>query len=334
MCEEFFEIEDVNYMQSFYCPGPCVNCNIWKKDKDTVLEKELSADMVANVFKSKILADARYFDLTGGESQLSVHYIETIKTIADNFENPFIHTNISGWYTDIHVAKTKEALEYVEPENFRLDISLDGREENYKKIRLHKDGFNKAVQTAKELKKLGIVVRFVMIIYKENYEDIVWLKEFAENIGVGYFYGYARNSSNFLNNNNRDLHFSEEDIEQIEASLNQVGWLSERRLANWKWAKSIHRNKVPYFDCFMGKKAIVITPYGDVYPCNEMVPQLLMGNLQQCNGDLDTLLSQPKAKEVLVKVREKVCQPCSMLCAHKVSFPWGKQTGLLSKESI
>lgn len=328
---KIYEIEDLNIMISLFCPGKCVNCNIWTYPKEIITKNEIDTALINKALKSKSLKNTFYFDLTGGESQLSPKYLEVIKSIANNIKNPFVHTNISGWYPETHYRKTKEAIKFIPPERFRIDISLDGRPENYAKIRLVPNGWEKAIKTAKLLKKLGIIIRFTMIIYKENINDIEWLVDFANNLGVGYYFGYPRGSNNYLNSSPKKDYFSNKEIEIIEKKLLKVGWLNERRISNWLWAKSIYLDEVPYFDCYMGRKSLVIDPYGNVYPCNEMVDFLNMGNLKDFNGNLDELLSSPKAIEVLEKIEKKECQPCTMLCAHKIKFPWGYQTGMISK---
>lgn len=322
-----YKIDDINYMVSLFCPGECVNCNIWQYDKDEIRKNEISLEIFSNIFKSKYLKDTNYFDLTAGESQLSPKYVDVVKTIALNKPNAFVHTNISGWYPKKHFEVTQECLKYIKKENFRLDISLDGSEENYKKIRLVKNGYSKVQETISLLKTLGINLRVTMIVYKDNYKDIPWLVNFAKENNIGYFIGYARNAG-LLQNKENMYSYDENILEEIEFLLNKVHWLDERRKPNWLWAKSIYQNQIPYFDCYMGKRAIVIDPYGNVLPCNEMISDLKMGNLNDFEGNLDSLLESSQALEVIKKVQRKECQPCSMLCAHKIEFPWGKQVGL------
>jgi len=322
-----YKIEDINYMVSLYCPGKCVNCNIWEYGKE-IINNEIDINLFENVLQSQVLTDTNYFDLTAGESQLSSKYLEIIKLISKYKPNAFIHTNISGWYPNKHLEITTKCLQYIKKENFRIDISLDGSRQNYEKNRLVKDGYDKVIKTIKLLKPLGINLRVIMIIYKDNYQDIPWLVEFAKEHEIGYFFGYARNA-NLLQNKNTKFAYSKNELTEIENLLYNIGWLDKKRLPNWLWAKSIYQDNIPFFECYMGKKAIVINPYGDVYPCNECLDFLHMGNIKDFNGDLDKLLHSKKALNVIEKVEKKKCQPCGMLCAHKIEFSWGKQTGMI-----
>ena len=323
-----YSIEDLNFMLSLYCPGECLNCNIWRYDKKEIQEGELHLDLFAKTLKSKQLKNCNYFDLTAGESQLSQKYVDVVKMIIKEKKNAFIHTNISGWYPKKHLEVTQQCLKYIDKENFRIDISLDGSEDNYNKVRLLKDGYAKVMQTIQLLKPLGIKLRVTMIVYKENYQDIPWLVNFAKEQGIGYFIGYARNAS-LLQNKTNHFSYTQKELNTIENYLQDIAWLTPKRKPNWLWAKSIYENNTPFFECYMGQKALVIDPYGSVYPCNESLDFLNMGNLKDFNGDLDALLESDKAKSVIKKVQNKECQPCKMLCAHKIEFPWGKQSGML-----
>lgn len=323
-----YKIEDMNFMVSLYCPGECVNCNIWQYEKGEITKDELNLETLETLLKSDALKGLKYIDLTAGESQLSSKYIDVVRLICKYFPEAIIHTNISGWYPQKHLKVVKECLNYVKPDKFRIDVSLDGNRENYQKIRLVKDGFNKVLETIELLRELPIILRTTMIVYKENYKDIPWLVDFANEKGLGYFIGYARNAS-LLNNTENKYSYSEELLEEIEFLLKKVGWLNERRMPNWLWAKSIYQDNIPEFKCFMGQQALVVDPQGNVFPCNDLLPQLNMGNIRDFNGDLDRLLHSKMALGVIEKVQKKECQPCGMLCAHKIEFPWGKQTGLL-----
>ncbi len=323
-----YQIEDINYMVSLYCPGKCVNCNIWQYEKNEITNNEIEIEIFEKTIQSKYLEKTNYFDLTAGESQLSQKYVEAVRVISKYKKDAFLHTNISGWYPQKHHEVVKECLKYISPKNFRIDISLDGSKENYEKVRLVKNGYGKVIETVNLLKSLGIQIRLTMIVYKENYKDIPWVVDFAKELEVGYFIGYSRNAG-LLQNKDKIYSYTDNELEEIEFLLTKVNWLDERRKPNWLWAKSIYKNSVPLFNCFMGSRSLVIDPYGNVFPCNECLEFLKMGNLKDFNGDLDLLLESKKALDVLKKVEKKECQPCSMLCAHKIEFPWGKQVGML-----
>ncbi len=316
-----YNIKDFQYMVSLYCPGECVNCGIWKLDKNELFKQEIDISLFEKVLQSKALENANYIQLTGGEVQLSSKYIEAVKLISKYKKDAFIHTNISGWYPKKHFEVVSECLKYVDKSKFRIDISLDGNRENYKKVRLVKNGFDKVLETLELLKTITDNLRFVFTIYKQNINDLEWFLDFCNHNGVSYYFEFARESA-FLNNNGTvldSLKFSNSDLNYIEKVLNSVGFLNRSdRDIKWKRAKTIYQGKNQPFICNMGKESLVMNPNGDIFPCLEMIDLLNMGNITAFDGDLDKLLNSQKALDIIKKIEQKECQPCGMLCVHKI----------------
>jgi radical SAM protein with 4Fe4S-binding SPASM domain len=319
-----YHIDDVNFMVSLFCPGKCLHCGIWKEKKADITRNEMDPALISNALKSEALQHAFYFDLTAGESQLSPRYTDIVTRIAEAKPEAFIHTNISGWYPNVHFDVTRQCLEKVAPDRFRLDISLDGRPENYARVRLVPGGFEKVMHTVELLRPLGCILRFVFIVHPENMGDIRWIVDKAGELGVDYYIGYSRRSSLLRNTDEPDFPFSPQNLEHIEQTLTEVGWLNERRQNHWYWAKSAYQKNPASFDCHMGRRALAVDPYGGVFPCNELLADLRMGSLVDFNGDLDRLLASPAAQGVLRRIAERKCQPCDMLCAHKIQFDRSK----------
>jgi radical SAM protein with 4Fe4S-binding SPASM domain len=292
---------------------------------------ELDLEIYENILKSKVLKRAFYFSLTGGESQLSNKFIPLLELIHKYKPHAIVQTNISGWYPERHfeIAKVGKTLF---KERFRVDISVDGTEEYYKKVRLTPNGWEKVKRTTELLKSLGVSIRYVMIVCRENMYSIEEFVELCRERGVGWYIGFYVENEIF-NNSGKGNYLSNEEIEIVEKSLRKIGFLNTKHAVNWEWAKRIYRNEVPLFDCYMGKRSIVIDYDGEVYPCgggteSHLHKLLSMGNVKKFEGNLDKLLYSERALKVLKNIEEKKCQPCNLLCAHKVIFPWGKGTGM------
>ena len=324
-----YKIDDLVYPISRFCPGKCVNCNIYKEDAK--IQEETPVEMFEKIIQSDVLKDTFYFSLTGGESQLSPKFIPILETIYKYKPNANIHSNTSGWWTKRTIEVAKKGLQLF-GDRFRVDISVDGTKEVYEKIRLTKDGWQKTMTTASELKKLGMKPTFVMIVYKQNYKTIENFIEMCHKKGVNWYIGFYVESDNF-NNRGKIEHFTYDEIDYIEKILDKIGFLKTKHYVNWLWAKSIYLNKLPKFECFMGSRSLMIDAFGEVYPCGGAQEKRLnkilsMGNIKDYYGDLDKLLFDKKAIKVLDNIKNKKCQPCDLLCAHKIEFPWGKGTGL------
>jgi len=327
-----YNLNDITFSISNFCPGQCLNCNIYKLEPK--INEELGLDIYEKIFQSKIIQDTFYFSLTGGEAQLSPKFIPILKLFSDYKKKDTyqIQTNISGWHTKKHVEVAKNAIEYIGKDNFRIDISVDGDKEYYEKIRLTKNGWEKVEETTKLLKELGFEITYVMIVHKQNYKGIREFIELCKNRGVKWYINFSVERGTF-NNKGKVEYFNENEIEYIENELDEIGFLSTKHYVNWEWAKAIYRDDMPYVDCYMGKRSIVIDPYGNVYPCaggqeDNLKNILHMGNINKYNGNLDNLLYSEQALNVIRNIEQKQCQPCKLLCAHKIVFPWGKGTGI------
>lgn len=326
-----YEIDDLIYPISRFCPGKCLNCNIYQEDPK--IEDEVSLDIFEKVLQSTALKNTFYYALTGGESQLSPKFIPVLEYIAKSKPNAYIHSNTSGWYTKRTLEIAQQGLELFPKNKFRIDISIDGIQEDYEKVRLTQNGWQKAMTTTNELLKLGMKPTFVMIVYKQNYRSIEPFVEMCEKKGINWYIGFAVESENF-NNKGKINYFTFKELEEIENSLEKVGFMNTKHYSNWLWAKSIYTNTIPKFKCFMGKRSIMINALGEVYPCggaqeSRLNKILSMGNIKEYNGDLDSLLYSKKALNVIDTIEKQKCQPCDLLCAHKIEFPWGKHTGIV-----
>jgi radical SAM protein with 4Fe4S-binding SPASM domain len=326
-----YKIDDLIYPISRFCPGKCLNCNIYKKDPR--IEDETPLEIFENILKSEALADTFYYSLTGGESQLSPKFIPVLEVISKYKPSASIHSNTSGWHTKRTLEIAHRGLEIFEADKFRIDISVDGVQEDYEKVRFTKDGWEKAMRTANELLNLEMKPTFVMIVYKQNYKSIEAFVDMCKTKGVNHYIGFAVESENFNNVGNL-TYYTNDEIDEIESSLEKIGFMQTKHYSNWLWAKSIYLKNIPKFNCFMGKRSIMVDAFGEVYPCggaqeSRLNKILSMGNIKDFNGDLDSLLYSKKALKVIDNIQNKRCQPCDLLCAHKIEFPWGNHTGMI-----
>ncbi|MBF0520067.1 MAG: radical SAM protein [Nitrospirae bacterium] len=324
--DNIYNIDDISYTLTEFCPGHCRYCSIWKlpdKRQDELKSQELDL-----LFSSKYLS-IKKIHLTGGEPHKSPTYIRAVDSIHKYLPETVIDTPISGWYPDLH----EETARYVTSRFplYRLDISLDGDEKIYGKIRLYKDGFAKAVETAKRLRAIpGMVVRFQFTIYVENYHLINWVYEFAKSLGVGLYIGFGRfNPDRFKNSfdnlTNRELTLSDfvppkEIRQEIYKRLAEIGFDKSRYASKYYWQQAIWEKNPVRFDCYMGRRSIDIDPYGNVYPCLLWLPELRMGNIREA-GSLDAVLESETASNILAIIGEGGCKTkCLYTCALKAKI--------------
>ncbi|MEY4505338.1 MAG: hypothetical protein RL154_1638 [Pseudomonadota bacterium] len=321
-----FKIEDISYTITEFCPGPCRYCSI--SELPNRQDEELSDAELDSIFGSKYL-DIKKIHITGGEPHLSKTYLRAVDSIYRNRPEVVIDSPITGWFPDKHV----EIAEYVTSKFplYRLDISLDGDEAAHSKIRLHKDGFKKSIETVERLKKIkGVAVRFQFTIYKENYHLIEWVYNFAKEMGVGLYLGYGRfNPERYRNSkdnvtkeelSHNDFMFTKEELAEIDRQLVAIGYDKGRYASKYYFQKAIYEGTTPEFNCYMGSRSIDIDPYGNLFPCLLWLPYLKIGNIRDA-GSFDKALESTQAQGVLKAIEAKECQKdCVYTCANKLEI--------------
>ena len=316
-----YKIEDISYTITDYCPGPCRYCSMWKLPDRRA--EELTSEELDSIFSSKYL-DLKKVHLTGGEPHLSDTYFKVVDSIYKYHNDVIIDSPITGWYPDRHEEVAKYVLKKFPI--YRLDISLDGDEETHNKIRLHKNGFKKSIETVKRLQKLkGVLLRFQFTIYRENYHLIEWMYNFAKEMGVGLYIGYGRyNPERYKNKQDNvtkkelsedDFIWSDEELSEIDRQLRNIGYDKSRYESKYLLQKSVFEGKDIKFNCYMGQRNIDIDPYGDVYPCLLWLSYLKFGNIRE-EGSFDKVLE--KGKNVLKLIENGAChKDCLYTCANK-----------------
>ncbi|WP_084417453.1 radical SAM/SPASM domain-containing protein [Chrysiogenes arsenatis] len=332
-----FRIEDISYTITEFCPGPCRYCSMWKlPDRQA---EELNTREIDSIFSSQYL-DLKKIHLTGGEPHMSDTYLRVVDSVHTFHPDVIIDSPITGWFPDRH----EEIARYVLRKSplIRLDISLDGDEATHSKIRLHKDGFHKSLETIERLKKIpGVVLRFQFTIYRENLHLIEWVYNFAKQLGIGLYLGYGRfnperyrNKTDNLTQNalsRESFVFSKDELQEIDRQLRTIGYHSGRYASKYLLQKAVFDGKNIEFNCYMGSRNIDIDPYGNLYPCLLWLPYLKIGNIREAGG-FSSALETPQAHEVLAKISQKECQPdCLYTCANKCELidPPVKAVGMI-----
>ena len=321
-----YNIEDISYTITEYCPGPCRYCSIWQlKDRR---DEELTSAELDSIFSSKHM-NLKKVHLTGGESHMTDTYFRVVDSLYKYHKDIVIDTPITGWFPERHVEISKYVLN--KAPLYRLDVSLDGDEEVNGRIRLRKDGYKLAIKTIEELKKLkGAVIRIQFTIYKENHHQIEWIYNLAKELGIGLYLGYGRFNPERYRNcqdnlNKEELNYdsfvwTQEELDSIDRQLRNIGYDKSRYAAKYKFQKAIYDKQPIEFDCYMGTRSIDIDPYGEIYPCLMLRDYLRMGNIRQ-DGGFDKVLESKKALEVHKKIREKYCQKdCTFTCGTKIKL--------------
>jgi len=332
-----YKIEDISHTITEHCPGPCRYCSIWKLKDNR--DKELTKEEIDSIFSSENF-NLKKVHITGGEPHLSETYFRIVESLYNFYSDVVIDSPITGWFPERHEEIARYVLAKIPV--YRLVVSFDGDRETYSKIRLHKDGYDKALETIERFKKIkGIDVRIQFTIYKENYSLIEWAYNFAKKMEIGLYIGYGRfNPQRFKNTkdnltgetlNKDSFVWSADELKEIDRQLQAIGYDKGRYRSKYILQKAFYENIKVDFNCYMGKRNIDIDPYGNVYPCLLWLDYLKMGNIRE-EGSLDNVLKSDKAIRVIDMIEKKICQEdCLYTCANKLEIiePYIPSVGLI-----
>lgn len=307
------------------CNAMCQHCFNWKLIEDAANHKELSLKEIEKIAKN--WGHMIMLNLGGGEPYLRNDIPEIVEIFKKYTDVEIVGLPSNGILTEKILAIIKKLLTQFPDIHFRFTFSIDGFKDTHDKIRGVPGIFEKAMYTAKEVKKLKSGYKnFTLIInscFMQNNQDelLEFLKYIKKEInpdslGVTYIRGESR-----LNETQQNLY--DQKYKEIIDYLTELEHYKFKNhpLANFIWGATIlARHKVfeiletgkRNFKCYVIKKMIVFDDVGDVKVC-EILPGSL-GNLRDNNYDIKKIVNSDLAKATYKKVKNNECC-CTWECA-------------------
>jgi radical SAM protein with 4Fe4S-binding SPASM domain len=221
---------------------------------------------------------------------------------------------------------------------FRFAFSLDGPREQHDAIRGVPGLFDKACRTICEVAKLHErYSNFVLIVStifssQTQHHILDFLSWVEDNLPVD------QTNVTFIRGKPLDPITKQVDpkiYDQVIARLqSHPGTRSANREANQQLDAVVTRslflntldtivkaNRTPEtrcFECYAGRKQLIIDRRGEVQPCEILENGKSMGNIRDFAYDIQALLASPRAQEVVHWIGEKHCA-CTWECAIQAS---------------
>jgi MoaA/NifB/PqqE/SkfB family radical SAM enzyme len=271
-------------------------CNTWEHPSDKTKEIRVS-DLVT-------LPEMVRLNITGGEPFIREDLGEILDVMKKKAKRVVISSN--GMLTQ----RTLDVMSRHKDVGVR--ISFDGIGETHNEIRGVKHIHQKALETLKGLKTLGIKdLGMAVTVSDRNARDLVPLFKLAEENGVELATAILHNAYYFHKEDNRI-----EDKELVERELMNLmrEFLRSPRPKNWfrayftKGIADHMRGRQRAFKFTMAKDSFFVDPYGDVRPCNVM--NFTFGNIRE--KSFQEIWGSPEAEEA--RKRVDVCsENCWMI---------------------
>ncbi len=312
----------VTFAVTYRCNSKCIICNIWERGiKDN---PELNLDEIKGFFSNNpLLKNLKKINITGGEPFLRRDLAEMTVFFLDEFPAVDIDLQTNGLSTN-HILNTlREIFDRTEDSKLNLSISLDALGPLNDEIRGIDGAYNKTIETIEALltlkERLNLSISFTLTPL--NYREIERVKEYAENLGLGFFLQFVQQSSIYFVNRDKEFTWDNEKLNEVfdvltrltEETRHESGL--QRRLSaarnRFFLIKSIEYQKKPrrIIPCYSGSHSLFLDPQGNVYPC--IMLEKCFGNIR--NEDFSSIWLKEEANDVRRFIKEDRCH-CWMQC--------------------
>lgn len=308
------------------CDFMCRHCFYHEQLNNTYV-RPMSLDEIKQVFES--MPSLLRILISGGEPFLAENFSETIKTIYKEAKPLHITIPTNGFYTDKIISDTEEILRDCQNAIINIPVQINGCFELHTEI-CGVNAFNHVVETINRLKELklcyaNIIVGVAITQMKSNQDTLNEIYDYVKgSLQPDYIsFSLIRNTSRYNEEMNIDL--------DIYASMNERVlkdalmphfpfsnlYMAHRRNI-FEGVKASKTNNTNAFPCYSGKIRIVMTPDGNVYPCETLMlsrskRDYQMGKLREVDFDIVRILESKKAYEINRKIRATKCK-CSHEC--------------------
>jgi radical SAM protein with 4Fe4S-binding SPASM domain len=298
-----------------------------KPDELTVAEIERMARSIGPLLQ---------LSLTGGEAFLRRELLEITSLLLDHTGARYVTIPTNASLTERMVRFLEEILPRYPKTFFRLTFSIEGIGEEHDQLRSMPGSYAKIQESYAAISPMR--ERFPNLVLdcnsvftaKSETTLLATLKHLAktfrfDNMSVTYARGTVRDETL--------KKVSKERYREINAFLESLERRKETRLLYplWRGARDVSRDMLmrTVFDnefivpCVAGRKLIVISETGEVYPCEILGRS--MGNLREFDFDLKRLTETAKSRDLVKWIKDTNCK-CSFECALAANVVWNPST--------
>jgi len=239
---------------TYRCNLKCVHCYAVNENS----RKELSTDEVKTILDQLAEAGSLYLALSGGEALLRkdffdiCHYARSKGFALRLLTNGILITSDS-------------AQQIADLYPLFVEISLYAMSEKiHDSITQVTGSFARTLAAIRHLRKLKMNVHIKTIIMKQNINELISLQQFANLIGATFRPDVVINPKTDTDQSPLEFRIGDDDL----------AWYFEEMNLEWKTQQPVLHETL----CNAGKNLVVISPFGDVYPCTRI--QNNAGNLR------------------------------------------------------
>jgi len=141
---------DINFFATYQCNSRCMNCSIWKGEKNNNAGEKLGLEALESLFMSPLVQKTDLIGIAGGEPTIDPFFWKLLKAVPASKK---ITITTNG-------LKHEKLMEFLrgqsDRERFLVQVSIDGIKDLNDKIRGVSGGFQKAVDLLAQLKDINV----------------------------------------------------------------------------------------------------------------------------------------------------------------------------------
>jgi len=308
----------LNLCLTYWCQYKCKTCNIWqRKPTDELTTEEIVALVREN-------PDINWVDLTGGEIFLRRDIDDVFDAILTGWSRlSILHFPTNGFQTD-RIVRSVKGIAGRGPAHTIVTVSVDGDASLNDEIRGIKGGFQRQMETFRELRRIpGIVTALGVTLSTHNLGQFdrtfaacahecpgLTMEDVHLNVAQrsGHYYG------------NADIDAVAPDPASARVEMDRYRRLrgparSPRHLLENAYLKNLDRflatGRTP-MPCHALRASCFIDPWGVVYPC--ITYSKPIGRLRETGMRLDPIWNDPRTRQVQEEIWKGQCPQCWTAC--------------------
>lgn len=294
---------------TYGCDSRCNMCNIWKLAPGT--------ELAPGEYR-RLPRTLRDVNITGGEPFLRGDIVELVRVIYEHCRHPRIVVSTNGFQRRRIIHAAPELMKI--GRRVGLAVSIDGIGEVHDRIRGVTGGFDKALETLKQLKQIGYRnVRVAFTAQSDNVEHLGAVYDLSRQFGYQFTTSVAQNS---------EFYFSTEDNQRVAPAAleRELQYVIRKELLSFspkRWLRAYFYAGVVRYNmhgeralgCRAGRDSFFMDPAGKIYPCLTMNREI--GDITQ--HSFDEIWRGDGARRVRGAV-DACREPCWMICTARTSM--------------
>lgn len=298
------------------CQSRCINCHIWKEK----VENELTIDEYRQLAKNSA-NNLFWLNISGGEPTDR----EDLTLIIDQFVQHCPNLQVLNFTSNgLNLDALKDCLDYLQETNIFLigiNISIDGPPNTHDLIRGIPDGFKKAIEAYKLVKKYPrIKSSIAMTLFPQNFKMIgetieAIKKEIPEFKKQDLHLNFPHSSAHYYKN--EAIQFDHRiDMNYVTPYLKKASFFTSPtqlvEIIYQRYLIRFHQTKKTPIPCAALSSNLYISEKGDIYPCT--IWDKKIQSLRENYFDIKHILDTPEIKKTLEDIKNHDCPNCWTPC--------------------